>query len=54
MCHDLILFMDCDDETRKWNSDYLDLIEHSNPNYGKSKCFHCLPTAVNAYTRYGY
>ena len=34
---------DSDDETRKWYSDYLDLMEHKrNPNYGKSKCFHCL------------
>ena len=32
-----------DDKTRKWYSDYLDLMEHQrNPNYGKSKCFHCL------------
>jgi phenolic acid decarboxylase len=31
---------DGDDQTRKWYSDYLDLMEHKrNPNYGKSKCF---------------
>jgi hypothetical protein len=36
-----------DDETRKWYSDYLDLMEHKrNPNYGKSKCFHCLLSPV--------
>jgi hypothetical protein len=32
-----------DDETRKWYSDYLDLMEHKrNPNYGRTKCYHCL------------
>jgi hypothetical protein len=32
-----------DDKTRKWYFDYLDLMEHKgHPNYGKSKCFHCL------------
>ena len=32
-----------DDQTRKWYSDYLDLMEYKrNPNYGKSNCFHCL------------
>jgi hypothetical protein len=32
-----------DDKTRKWYSDYLDLMEHQrNPNYGRTKCFHCL------------
>jgi hypothetical protein len=32
-----------DDETRKWYSDYLDLMEHKrNPNYGRAQCFHCL------------
>jgi hypothetical protein len=35
------------DETRKWYSDYLDLMEHKrNPNYGKSKCFYCLINPV--------
>jgi len=34
---------DGDEQTRKWYSDCLDLMEHKrNPNYGKSKCFHCL------------
>ena len=34
---------DSDDQTRKWYSDYLDLMEQKrNPNYGKSNCFHCL------------
>jgi hypothetical protein len=34
---------DTDDKTRKWYSDYLDLMEHTrNPNYGRTKCFHCL------------
>ncbi len=34
---------DNDEQTRKWYSDYLDLMEYKrNPNYGKSKCFHCL------------
>jgi hypothetical protein len=28
-----------DEETRKWYSDYLDLMEHKrNPNYGRTKC----------------
>jgi len=32
-----------DEQTRKWYSDYLDLMEHKrNPNYGRTKCFHCL------------
>src|SRR6185437_3136979 len=32
-----------DDQTRKWYSDYLELMEHKrNPNYGRTKCFHCL------------
>lgn len=30
-------------DMEKWNSDYLELMEHKkNPNYGKLKCFHCL------------
>lgn len=34
---------DSDGQTRKWHSDYLDLMEHKrNLKYGKSKCFHCL------------
>ena len=34
---------DGDDQTRKWYSDYLDLMEYRrNPNYGRTKCFHCL------------
>lgn len=34
---------DGDDQTRKWYSTYLDLMEHKrNPNYGRTKCFHCL------------
>jgi hypothetical protein len=34
---------DGDDQTRKWHSDYLDLMEYKrNPNYGRTKCFHCL------------
>jgi hypothetical protein len=34
---------DSDEQTRKWYSDCLDLMEYRrNPNYGKSKCFHCL------------
>jgi hypothetical protein len=34
---------DSDDKTRKWYSDYLDLMKHKrNPNYGRAKCFHCL------------
>ena len=34
---------DSDDQTRKWYSDYLDLMEFKrNPNYGRTKCFHCL------------
>ena len=34
---------DGDEQTRKWYSDYLDLMEYRrNPNYGKTKCFHCL------------
>ena len=32
-----------DDQTRKWYSDYLDIIEYErNPNYGRTKCFHYL------------
>lgn len=32
-----------DDKTRKWYSDYLDLMEDKrNPNCGRAKCFHCL------------
>ena len=32
-----------DEQTRKWYSDYLDLMEfRRNPNYGRTKCFHCL------------
>jgi hypothetical protein len=31
------------EKTKKWNSDYLELMEHrKNPNYGRTKCFHCL------------
>ena len=34
---------DGDDRTRNWYSDYLDLMEvRRNPNYGRTKCFHCL------------
>ena len=34
---------DSDEQTRKWYSDYLDLMEYKrNPNYGRAKCFHCL------------
>jgi hypothetical protein len=34
---------DKDEQTRKWYSDYLDLMEHKrNPHYGRAKCFHCL------------
>ena len=34
---------DSDDKTRRWYSDYLDLMEYKrNPNYGRTKCFHCL------------
>ena len=34
---------DSDEQTRKWYSDYLDLMEYKrNPNYGRTKCFHCL------------
>jgi hypothetical protein len=30
-------------QTRKWYSDYLDLMESKrNPNYDKTQCFHCL------------
>jgi hypothetical protein len=32
-----------DDQTRKWYSDYLDLMEHKrNSSHGRAKCFHCL------------
>jgi hypothetical protein len=32
-----------DERTRKWYSDYLELMEYRrNPNYGRAKCFHCL------------
>ena len=32
-----------DERTSKWYSDYLDLMEfRRNPNYGRTKCFHCL------------
>ena len=32
-----------DERTRKWYSDYLDLMDYKrNPNYGRTKCFHCL------------
>jgi hypothetical protein len=31
-------------DIEKWNSDFADLMEHTkNRNYGKAKCFHCLP-----------
>ena len=31
------------EQTRKWYSDYLDLMDYKrNPNYGRTKCFHCL------------
>ena len=34
---------DTDEQTRKWYSDYLDLMEYRrNPNYGRTRCFHCL------------
>ena len=34
---------DKDEQTKKWYVDYLDLMEHKrNPNYGRTKCFHCL------------
>jgi hypothetical protein len=34
---------DSEYQTKQWYSDYLDLMEYKrNPNYGKSKCFHCL------------
>jgi hypothetical protein len=33
---------DGDDEIKKWYSDYLDFMEYKrNPNYGRTKCFHC-------------
>jgi hypothetical protein len=32
-----------DEQTRKWYSDYLDLMDHKrNRNYGREKSFHCL------------
>lgn len=32
-----------DEQRRKWYSDYSDLMKYKrNPNYGKTKCFHCL------------
>jgi hypothetical protein len=32
-----------DEQTKKWYSDYLDLMEYRrNPNCGRAKCFHCL------------
>jgi hypothetical protein len=32
-----------DEPTRKWYSDCLDLMEYRrNPNFGRTKCFHCL------------
>ena len=32
-----------DEQTGKWYSDYLDFMEYRrNPNYGRTKCFHCL------------
>jgi hypothetical protein len=31
------------EEVRKWDSDYLELMEYTkNPNYGRFRCFHCL------------
>jgi hypothetical protein len=31
------------EKIKKWNSDYLELMEHrKNPNYGRKKCFDCL------------
>lgn len=34
---------DGDDQMSKWYSDYLDLMDYKrNPNYGRTKCFHCL------------
>jgi catechol 2,3-dioxygenase-like lactoylglutathione lyase family enzyme len=34
---------DGDERTRKWYSDYLELMEHKrNPNYGRAQCFNCL------------
>ena len=34
---------DSDEQIRKWQSDYLALMEfRRNPNYGRTKCFHCL------------
>jgi hypothetical protein len=34
---------DSDEQAKKWYSDYLDLMENKrNPNYGRTKCFHCL------------
>ena len=34
---------DGDEQTRKWYSDFLDLMEYRrNPNYGRTNCFHCL------------
>jgi hypothetical protein len=34
---------DSDNQTRKWYSNYLDLMEHKrNTSYGRAKCFHCL------------
>ena len=36
-------FLTESDQTSKWYSDYLDLMEYKrNPNYGRAKCFHCL------------
>lgn len=34
---------DGDELTRKWYSDYLDLMKHKrNPDYGMTQCFQCL------------
>jgi hypothetical protein len=35
------------DEIKKWDSDFLELMEYTkNPNYGRLKCFRCLPAVV--------
>jgi hypothetical protein len=36
-----------EEKVSEWYSDYLDLMKYKrNPNYGRTKCFHCLLSVV--------
>jgi len=43
MSRDEVVTQQEQEDARKWDSDYQELMEYTkNPNYGRLKCFHCL------------